>query len=81
MGIRKLYIDHNEDNELKILERYELLDKIKAVSGGKSGDNKLRDQALIAFLYLTGKRIEEVVRYRIRDQPYDIYIRRKKKTD
>lgn len=57
MGIRKDIIEQNK--ELPILKRYELIDKIRQLQT----NNITRDQALVCFLYLTGCRIEEVVRF------------------
>jgi len=44
------------DGSIIILERYELIERINKL-------NNIRDQALVAFLYLTACRISEVVPY------------------
>lgn len=54
MAVRKKIIETY--GYLPILKRYEILERINAL------DN-IRDRALVAFLYLTGCRIEEVVKY------------------
>lgn len=60
MGIRKDIIE--EHKELLLLQSYEILDKVNLL-------NSLRDKALVSFLYLTGCRIEEVVKYIIERNP------------
>lgn len=59
MAIRKQLIA--QYGEVPALQRYEIIDKINQL-------NNIRDRALIAFLYLTGARIEEVVRHYKKDQ-------------
>lgn len=49
----------NESGEIEPLKRYELRDRIALYESSKP----IRDKALISFLYLTGCRIEEVVKY------------------
>lgn len=44
---------------LKIIQRYELLDKIESFTGPYA----LRNKALVSFLYLTGCRVEEVCKF------------------
>jgi len=48
--------------ELPVLQKYELLDRIKQLED-------LRYQALISFIYLTGARVEEVCKYIIEKNP------------
>lgn len=67
MAIRKKLIQ--EHKEIPIIQRYELLDKIKKLDTF----NTVRDQSLISFLYLTACRIEEVVRYVIETSPQRTY--------
>lgn len=57
MGIREQL--KNESGEIEPLMRYELGDRIRMLESR----NETRDKALISFLYLTGARIEEVVKY------------------
>lgn len=57
MGVRQDIL--KEHHDLPILHRAELLSRIK----GLDGYYPSRDRALVAFLYLTGCRIEEVVKY------------------
>ena len=60
MAVRK-YIKTAEGS-IPILQRYEIIDKIDQAE-------TLRDKALISFLYLTGARIEEVVKYQKPNKP------------
>lgn len=55
MGVRDKL--KRENNSLPMLQRYELLERLKQLG-------TMRDRALGSFLYLTGCRIEEVVRYK-----------------
>lgn len=48
------------------------MDKINQVRGGL----RIRNQALIAFLYLTGCRVEEVVKYRLETNPTRVLKKR-----
>jgi len=54
MAVRKNLMEGRE--ELPVLQKYELLDRIKQLED-------LRYQALISFIYLTGARVEEVCKY------------------
>lgn len=41
------------------------------IMNGMEGHNVVRDRGLFAFLYMTGARIQEVVRYTSKQQPWD----------
>jgi len=66
MAIRKQLLDKYK--ELPQMERYEILDKIKQLKS-------LRNQALVCFLYLTGCRVEEVVKFIKEKNPHRIVKR------
>lgn len=52
-----------EEMERVALEPLVLLKKIDSIKGGNTGINEIRDKAFASFLYLTGCRIEECVKY------------------
>lgn len=53
MGIRQEVV---KNNQVPLLKRYEILERV-------NNTKRLKDKALISFLYLTGCRIEEVVKF------------------
>lgn len=58
MATRKILTKEGK-SEPKIIARYELLDRINSINSG----TKIRDQAFISFVFLTGCRVSEVTNF------------------
>jgi len=71
MGIKKETIEAN-NGKLPRLQRYEIVDKINKIGGR----NITRDRALVAFLFMTGCRVEEVCKYIIEKNPLKTRVKK-----
>lgn len=76
MAIRQQLIQQH--NSIPVLERYQIIDCIKAIPNDELA---YRNKALIAFMYLTGCRVEECCRYTRYVWDYNLQKVRRVKAD